>query len=213
MNSRGSSATDSSGGTRTGMLVSIEPMICMFPAAKSIQRPATRASAKTTIVPGNRASQTRSAARTPTNARPSTSVGQCVSGSRLIHSKSRRSMLSSSKWMLQSLPSWLAMMTMAAPFMKPSITGLDRKSAAAPSRSQAASSRIPATSNASQADTATALPGSPSDSGPMAAPTMMAIAASGPTITCREPVNNAKATIAPRAAYSPAIGGHFARSA
>jgi hypothetical protein len=46
-----------------------------------------------------------------------------------------------------------------------------------------------------------------------AAPTMMAIAASGPTITCRELVNNANATMPPRAAYNPEIGGHFARSA
>ena len=102
-------------------------------------------------------------------------------------------------WIEANLPAlYLPMITTAAPFMKPSKAGFDRKSAAIPRRSRAMSSSTPAVRNASTVASVTALPASPPANGPMAAPTISAIAASGPTTTWRELVNRAN-TIIPAA--------------
>lgn len=171
------------------------------------------ASTNTTIAPGIRHGPHLKNASSARHTAPPSKVATWTCPSRDASSAKANKVFEPSSRIPHSLPIWLPMMTTAAPFMNPSIAGLERKSAAMPSRSHAISSRIEPVRSERIIVSAAALPGSPAASGPIAAPTSSAIAASGPTIRCREVVNSAKTAIAPTAASKPAAGVLCASSA
>ena len=99
------------------------------------------------------------------------------------------SVVSSLTEMPNSRGSWLAIRITAIPFMNPTNTGLERKSASMPSRSIPPTTIITPISSASIAARAAYLVGSPTANGASAEAVMIASPDSGPTISRRELAN------------------------
>ncbi len=97
-------------------------------------------------------------------------------------------------------------MITATPDMYPIRIGCDSRSAMKPSRTAQATMHTIPTSSASAADRARYRTGSPAASGATAAATMIAVADSGPTDSCREVPSRAYAIMANTATHNPVTG-------
>src|SRR3954468_8297977 len=97
-------------------------------------------------------------------------------------------------------------MLRAIPFKKPTRIGFDRKSASAPNRKNRAAIQNTPARKASVMESETYRSALPAANGPTAAATIAQVAASGPTINCRDVPNNAYATSGRILAYNPNPG-------